>query len=212
MKVTILYDNVAYNKDLEPNWGFSALIEKEGAPKILFDTGSSGKILLNNMRKLGVSPNAIDEIFISHAHYDHVGGLSGFLSENDQVKVWVPPVFKGVKNAKEVVTIYGATKIHEGIYSTGGIYGIEQSLCVETSKGIVIITGCSHPKMEDILKAASQFGEVYGIIGGLHSTPVESLEGLKLICATHCTEQKDQIKQIYPAAYLEGGAGKIIEI
>ncbi len=34
MKVTILYDNTAYNKDLEPNWGgFSALIEKQNAPK-----------------------------------------------------------------------------------------------------------------------------------------------------------------------------------
>jgi UDP-glucose 4-epimerase len=86
------------------------------------------------------------------------------------------------------------------------------NVCVETSKGIVIITGCSHPKMEDILKAASQFGEVYGIIGGLHGTPAESLEGLKLICATHCTEQKDKIKQIYPNSYLEGGAGRTIEI
>ena len=55
MKVTILYDNVAYNKDLEPNWGFSALIEKQNAPRILFDTGSSGRILLNNMQKLGIS-------------------------------------------------------------------------------------------------------------------------------------------------------------
>ncbi|HPZ74597.1 MAG TPA: hypothetical protein PK723_02115 [Candidatus Pacearchaeota archaeon] len=76
----------------------------------------------------------------------------------------------------------------------------------------MIITGCSHPKMEDILKAASQFGEVYGIIGGLHGTPAESLHGLKLICPTHCTEHKDKIKQLYPSAYVEGGAGKIIEI
>ncbi|PNR95383.1 hypothetical protein [Petrotoga sp. 9PWA.NaAc.5.4] len=59
MKVTILYDNAVYNKDLELNWGFSVLIEKEGAPKVLFDTGSSGKILLNNMRKLSVSPNRV---------------------------------------------------------------------------------------------------------------------------------------------------------
>jgi len=34
------------------------------------------------------------------------------------------------------------TKLYEGIYSTGELEGIEQSLCVETGKGIVIIAGC----------------------------------------------------------------------
>jgi 7,8-dihydropterin-6-yl-methyl-4-(beta-D-ribofuranosyl)aminobenzene 5'-phosphate synthase len=66
--------------------------------------------------------------------------------------------------------------------------------------------------METILKAASQFGEVYGIIGGLHGTLPESLRGLDLICATHCTQYKQEIKRLYPQTYIEGGAGKVIEI
>ena len=104
------------------------------------------------------------------------------------------------------------TKLYEGIYSTGELEGIEQSLCVEREKGIVIIVGCSHPRMENILKTASHFGKTYGIIGSLHGTRPESLKELDLICPTHCTQHKREIKSLYPEKYIEGGAGKIIEI
>ena len=66
--------------------------------------------------------------------------------------------------------------------------------------------------MEHILNVASQFGEVYGIIGGLHGTEPESLKELGLICPTHCTQYKSEIKYLYPGKYIEGGAGKIIEV
>ncbi|MEA2051892.1 MAG: MBL fold metallo-hydrolase [Euryarchaeota archaeon] len=212
MKVTIIFDNTVYKEGLQADWGFSALVEVENIPKILFDTGGNGEILLSNMKKLGIDPKSIDEVFISHSHFDHTGGLLAFLSENNQVKVWVPPSFRGVKNAKEVVPIEGPTKLYEGIYSTGELEGIEQSLCVKTQKGIVVVVGCSHPRMENILKTAFQFGKVYGIIGGLHGTQPEALEDLDLICATHCTQHKAEIKKLYPEQYIEGGAGKVIEI
>jgi 7,8-dihydropterin-6-yl-methyl-4-(beta-D-ribofuranosyl)aminobenzene 5'-phosphate synthase len=212
MKVTIIYDNTLIKEGLNPDWGFSALVEVENTPVILFDTGGDGDILLSNMEVLKIDPASVEEVFISHPHFDHIGGLAGFLSRNNKVKVWVPPSLRGVKNAKEVVTVKGPTELHGGVYSTGELEEIEQSLCVKTEKGIVVVAGCSHPKMEGILKAASQFGNVYGIIGGLHGTPPEPLKGLKLICATHCTQHKEEIKALYPEAYIEGGAGKIIEI
>jgi 7,8-dihydropterin-6-yl-methyl-4-(beta-D-ribofuranosyl)aminobenzene 5'-phosphate synthase len=89
---------------------------------------------------------------------------------------------------------------------------IEQSLCIETEKGIVIIAGCSHPRMEHIVGAASEFGKVYGIIGGLHGNRPESLKNLDLICSTHCTRYKQEIMFIYPERYIEGGVGKVIEM
>jgi 7,8-dihydropterin-6-yl-methyl-4-(beta-D-ribofuranosyl)aminobenzene 5'-phosphate synthase len=49
MKITIIYDNTAFRKDFQADWGFSCLVEVENTPKILFDTGADGKILLNNM-------------------------------------------------------------------------------------------------------------------------------------------------------------------
>jgi len=211
MRITIIYDNTTFREDLKADWGFSSFVEVKKR-KILFDTGANGDILLSNMEKLKINPQNIEDIFISHPHLDHVGGLSSFLRLNNKVKLWIPSYFLGVENAREVIEVKKPTKLYEGIYSTGELDGIEQSLCVETEKGIVIIAGCSHPRMEHILKTASQFGKVYGIIGGLHGTRPESLKDLDLICPTHCTQYKSEIKSRYPEKYIEGGAGKIIEV
>ncbi len=211
MKVTIIYDNTASRVDLQADWGFSALVETKER-RILFDTGANGRVLLSNMEKLEVNPEKIEDVFISHLHWDHTGGLSSFLHLNNEVKLWIPSYLPRAENAREIIEVKKPAKLYEGIYSTGELEGIEQSLCVETEKGIVVIVGCSHPRMEHILKTASQFGKVYGIIGGLHGNRPETLKDLSLICATHCTQYKSEIRSLYPEKYIEGGAGKIIEI
>lgn len=211
MKVTIIYDNTAFRPDLKANWGFAALVEAHGR-RILFDTGTRGALLLANMRTLGIDPGSIDDVFISHAHFDHTGGLSAFLKQNSEVTLWIPPAFRGSKRAREVVKVPEPRTLYPGIYSTGQLDGIEQSLCIETDLGIIIVAGCSHPDMQHILSTAGQFGEVGGIIGGLHGTRPESLQGLQLICATHCTRHKETIQSLYPKAYVEGGAGRVLEI
>ena len=211
MRVTIVYDNTAFRKDLQADWGFSALVEVKDTPKILFDTGTDGSILLRNMKKLGIDPSSIDEVFISHAHYDHTGGLKDFLRVNEKAKVYVPPSFEGFTE-REIV-IRKAMKIHEKVFSTGELDGIEQSMGIETEKGIVLLVGCSHPLMSHILEAASKFGKIYGIIGGMHGfDEFELFKDLKLVCPTHCTQHKAEIKELYPEKYVEGGAGRIIEI
>ncbi len=199
-------------KGLRADWGFSALVETGREKAILFDTGADGEILLGNMGMLGITPGSIDEIFISHSHLDHTGGLPRFLVQNSDVKIWVPPSMGKRIYAKEVSVVPGPMQIHPGIYSTGELEGIEQSMAVETSRGLMLVAGCSHPRMEKILESASRFGKVYGIVGGLHGTRPESLHGLELICATHCTRHQAEIKALYPEAYLVGGAGQVIEI
>ena len=212
MRITLIYDNEVYKEGLEADWGFSCLVEAENK-KILFDTGASGRILLSNMKKLKIEPSSIDEVFISHPHFDHTGGLSDFLDKNRDVKIYVPSSFKENLNAKEVIYVKETIKLHEHIFSTGELEGIEQSLCVKTEKGIVVIVGCSHPKLENILKVASQFGKVYALIGGLHGfKDFDLLNDLKLVCPCHCTQHKLEIKSLYSEKYVEGGAGKIIEI
>jgi len=209
MKITITYDNTAFRKDLRADWGFSALIEVENTPKILFDTGGNGKILLGNMEKLKIDPSSIEEVFISHPHFDHTGGLSEFLKVANIVKIYLPSSL-GLDNE---VILKQPQKIHENIFSTGELEGIEQSMGIETEKGIVLIVGCSHPYMGHILDAAKQFGKIYGIIGGMHGfSEFELVKDLKLICPTHCTQYKAELKKIYSQKYIEGGAGRIIEI
>ncbi|MFL2612805.1 MAG: MBL fold metallo-hydrolase [Flavobacteriaceae bacterium] len=55
-------------------WGFSALIELDGK-KILFDTGSREQTVIKNAEELGINLNNIDNVFLSHNHKDHTGGL-----------------------------------------------------------------------------------------------------------------------------------------
>jgi len=213
MKVTIIYDNEVYKEGLVADWGFSCLVEAENTPKILFDTGANGSILLSNMEKLGIDPASIDEVFISHPHFDHIGGLSTFLNMKSQVRVYVPASLRGVRGAEKVLAVSEPLKIHENVFSTGQLDGIEQSMAVKTDKGIVLIVGCSHPKMADILKAASRFGNVYAVVGGMHGFSAFGLfKDMELICPAHCTAHKAELKSLYPEKYVEGDAGKVIEL
>ncbi|MBW2334766.1 MAG: MBL fold metallo-hydrolase [Deltaproteobacteria bacterium] len=211
MQITILYDNDVYKEDLQADWGFSCLVEIENTPKILFDTGTNGSMLLSNMEKLNIDPTSIDEVFLSHAHFDHVGGLSAFLNVKSDVTIYVPPSLRGIRGVKEVVSVSEPLKIHENVFSTGEIDHIEQSMAIKIDEGIVIIAGCSHPRMAHIFKAASQFGNIHAIVGGLHGfSEYDLFKDLELICPTHCTQHKAEIKALYPEKYTDGGAGKII--
>ena len=212
MKITIIFDNTTIDTTLQPSWGFAALIEVDDR-KILFDTGNDGDILMSNMKKLYINPAEIDEVFISHNHYDHIGGLSSFLSQNNNVTLYAPPSLRGIHNVKELIRVDEPLELHENIYSTGELANIEQSLIVKTNKGLVIILGCSHPGIGLILETAKQFGEPYAMIGGFHGfKKYELLEPLTLVCPTHCTQHIKEIKKRYPEKYVEGGVGKMIEI
>ena len=213
MKITLIYDNEVHTHGLRSDWGFSCLIDRESSPRILFDTGANGSILLHNMERLNIDPLSIDMVVISHAHWDHTGGLSRFLDKNKEVKVYIPESCSEPRDAKEVIRVKQPLEICPGVFSTGELMGIEQSLCVETEKGLVVIAGCSHPGVENILNSASQFGSPYALIGGLHGfSQFDAIKDLGLICPCHCTQYKSEIRSLYPKKYVDGGAGKIIYI
>ncbi len=210
---TIVYDNTSLHDELPADWGFACVIDM-GNKRLLFDTGGNGRLLVSNMKKLGIEPATIQDIFLSHIHFDHVGGLAEMLHQNPNVHVFAPAPLRGIKHAAKVTYISnGPQKIGRACYSTGLLGNIEQSLVVKTKSGGVLYVGCAHPGMEIILTAANEITKIHSVIGGLHGfDKYELLQGMDLICATHCTQHKKEIEERFPDSYLEGGVGKVIHI
>ena len=65
LSITIVHDNEPYADSLKPAWGFSALVTGPERT-ILFDTGSDGTLLLENMARLHIEPAGIGVVVLSH--------------------------------------------------------------------------------------------------------------------------------------------------
>jgi len=162
---------------LREGWGFSALIE---VPKrvILFDAGADRLVLEHNLEALGIDISGVTDLFLSHPHCDHIGGLSYVLENAKGVRIWAPWVMEDylrprVKAAKaELFLVKGPRKLGEGLWSTGAMgRGIkEHGLVVATSEAPILITGCAHPGIHRLAaRAVSLVGEgLRAVMGGFH--------------------------------------------
>jgi glyoxylase-like metal-dependent hydrolase (beta-lactamase superfamily II) len=64
------------------DWSFNAFLVNTGPKLVLIDTGagsgmgaSNGKVIAN-LKAAGYKPEQVDEIYITHMHGDHIGGLT----------------------------------------------------------------------------------------------------------------------------------------
>src|SRR5450755_751402 len=67
---------------LRAEHGFAALvtISQDGREhRVLFDTGISPDGLIENMRRLELSPHDVEVIVLSHGHFDHTTGMDGLI-------------------------------------------------------------------------------------------------------------------------------------
>ncbi len=235
VKLTVVYDNNTVQRYLQTDWGFACLIEI-GKNKILFDTGDKGKILLGNMEKLAIDPLSIDTVFLSHFHHDHTGGLKNFLELNSKVNVFYPQSFP--QEIVDVIKSSGAipvpvskfAEILPDVFTLGEIQGVipEQSLAIRILEELVVITGCAHPGIINILqKAKREFPHelIYLTLGGFHLHRLTEKEikdviqeilnmDVLTVAPTHCSGNvaRKIFKEIFEADYVETGVGKVFKI
>ena len=316
--------------------GFSILIEsvnQEPPVRLLMDTGQSG-IFYDNAAKMGISLEDLSALLISHAHYDHAGGVKRLIEEEKVEKMYVGKNFfqgkyyekkdgtmknigiafsreelekKGVsvcevkedmqmilpgvtlhrnferaieyeplnphffikkeENAQEGFvdksmsqdrTVAAAriqdkspancdTHLVESIFQTRSSFSDEElsqfarnekfsiytkdsftdeiAVALDTEKGLVVIVGCSHPGIMNILKTIEKRSgkKICGIVGGTHlmEADEERLEktiadlkemNINFIAVSHCTgeDNLEIIKENFGEKFIFNCTGNVI--
>ncbi len=228
IKVTILYDNLVIPPnvvvpgktlyDLEGRHGFSAYIEL-GEKTVLFDTGWNGIALMKNAKILGKDLSKIDAMVISHAHWDHMGGIPVLLEKFKISEIYLPHGFSNHQTKEieqmlddpfiqRIQSYQKLTQISDNIASTGTLKGDpidEQSLIIRSnvSDEVLLLLGCAHAGLKRPLRIArKKFDHVTTICGGLHSFKNQSLLenyvkiGLKKAYIGHCTQHYDIFENV----------------
>lgn len=123
-RIVNVYNNDALpHKGLKSGHGESFHIAADDS-QILFDVGWKGDILKHNMKKLGIRPDEIDTLVLSHAHMDHTGGLPTFLNTR---QVSTPLSILGHPAVKEPKGFWGGTG-GGAWYYPGGLPGLPEAL------------------------------------------------------------------------------------
>lgn len=83
-------------------WGLSMHAQTRRGDEernVLVDFGYTPETLLNNMNLYGFDPACIDAMVLSHGHYDHFGGMTGFLAATKGKLKQATPFFVGGEDA-----------------------------------------------------------------------------------------------------------------
>jgi 7,8-dihydropterin-6-yl-methyl-4-(beta-D-ribofuranosyl)aminobenzene 5'-phosphate synthase len=232
VNIKVVYDNYVKVDGLKSDWGYSIVIE--GLDKvILFDTGANPDIFESNFKIMGIKPEKIDFLILSHEHDDHTAGIPAFVKLHKDIPVIIPCSFsesfkkKLVESGLEPLLVKEPVKLCTNLYSSGEFSGPipEQALILNTKQGLVVMTGCSHPGIVEMLKEIkSTFNkDIYMVFGGFHLLEKSDNEMNKIIddmkalgvvkCgATHCTgvKQTQMIKEAFGSNFFELGVGNNI--
>ncbi len=255
MRIKVLIENTTAPEmsGLRPQHGMSLYLEIQDK-KLLFDTGQN-QFFLENARKMGISLDEVEQLIISHGHYDHGGGLESFLQVNSRGTVFLSPqsfrLFYACREGREMkyigldpeIATRHKERFHfvsqedysispqlyllantrfEGFRPRGNQALVikdngacrqddfmhERMLVVAEPDGDVIITGCSHNGITNMLAShRDRFPHrpVKALLGGFHLADpftgrmlepeddvralTEALEafGVKAIFTGHCT-------------------------
>ncbi len=206
---------------LRAEHGFSCLVTI-GDVRVLFDAGLTPDGLVENMRRLDLSPDDIDVIVLSHGHWDHTTGMHGIVNRLGRANVpvlihpdfWsrrrvaIPsaPVelpstskaalegagFEIVEERQPSFLLDGRLLVtgevdrttefeqghplfeayRDGHWQPDPLVLDDQALVANVrGKGLVVLTGCGHSGIVNILRYVRKLtgvDRIHAVIGGFH--------------------------------------------
>lgn len=199
MEIKILSSNSVFKDQLLAEHGLSIWF-KYHKNEYLFDTGQ-GKVLKNNADLLNIDFNNLKGVILSHNHYDHTGGLKDLLKLKPELEIFGHPktVQKLKENKFNLNPITENQKLEAGLWLTGQLSAAdfniakdhkyleqiktENTLYAETDKGLVILLGCSHAGLINILEyiETKTKKNIHAVIGGMHLINKDKTELDKII-------------------------------
>ena len=235
-RITILYDSIGEHAFMQSDWGFAAYIEFADK-RILFDTGNNTEILKNNSKTAKVDLSTIDFVIISHWHDDHTAGL-GYLREiNPDIPIYVPKNYSSNSNDQNKLELTQLTEINEiyqdifiisSLRNKAGLSKLQElTLALQTSQGLILVAGCSHPGIQQIVNAATKINPtILNIFGGFHllRTPADKISTIasalrndyevKKVSPGHCTGEaaNREFLKIFKDDFVHAGIGTVINL
>ncbi len=220
--ITVLFENHCSNEALHEGWGFSLFIER-GDRCILFDTGLDPDALMHNVQALGVDLSRVTDVVLSHKHLDHIAGCEVVFPQLKQgTSVHFPRTILPFFSKKHPHLNYQLIKDRVEIFPGARLYPMrvprsvlyEQALVMDTTEGVALITGCSHPGIVEIIEEVreQEQAEVALVLGGFHLfmkpyqevfSTVERFQqlGVKKVAPCHCSG--DHTIRLFQQAYKE---------
>lgn len=289
VKITTLTENSNENHpDLVNEFGLSMFIETPDC-NVLFDTGKLGNIP-DNAKKLGIDLKETDSVVLSHAHYDHCGGVKTLVEnvQPDDYTLYVGKSFfgnlqkyhyspgggpkldftDGHKGYTYIGTNFDKAYLDEhkvkikyvdcdevklsqqislfGNFKPGAVekmnpamqlktgdkyiqdeFTEEIAMTVDTNKGLIIVTGCSHTGILNIVETIKErTGKpIYAVLGGTHLIEADAARiqhtidafnemDIEKIGLSHCTGKLaiDTFAKQIPDKVFYNSTGTVIKV
>ena len=145
--------------------GNAALLSRDGT-HILLDTGISCRRIKNALQQLGLTPEDLSAIFITHCHSDHISGL------NTIVKHWDVPIYASVGTCRQLD------------YRIAGIGKRLRTLSMEETVSMGSISATAFPTAHDAPGACGYRFDDAGFLtdtGYITDAAAEVLSGVPLL-------------------------------
>ena len=227
-EIMCVVGNDCFMAPLKAAHGISYLISVNNK-KILMDVGSSADVLLHNIKIMKIDFKDINFIVLTHGHYDHGNALPDLMDKIKDTPLICPKNAFGeffnpyvethkfisktkdktnvgirnkekIKNAKFVEKSF---EIIDGVMISNSLVSKQTNeiaiyINIE-DKGLVIIIGCAHPGIINIINDAKKvtgINKIYGLIGGFHLKDksdeeireiTNNIKDVNFILTGHCT-------------------------